>query len=308
MFERILIPLDGSTRAEVILSQVARILQREDSEILLLRVVEPPTGLAKARRAELRKQNRNAAQMYLHDLAQRFAETKAKVHGRVVEGKPAEAILDAIENEGITLVALSTHGRTGLARWTLGSVSEKVARASKVPLLLVRSFRRTPQGDLEPWVPQEIPFRRILVPVDGSPTSMSVVGPAVRFAQLYGSDALILHVERPYIPPGANLPGMEVALPVVPPPITESDEDPVTAKAAARFGQAGLKAIRLTTVGEPASEILDLSTNRGMDLIALGTHGRSGWARWSLGSVAERVLRSTEVPLLLVRTPSRRQR
>lgn len=306
MFERILVPLDGSPRAEVILSLIARILKREDSEILLLRIVDLPAAVGRVSLAELRQQEREDAQKYVHDVARRFAGTGAKVHGRVAEGSPAEVILETAEKEGATLIAMSTHGRTGLARWALGSVAEKVARASNLPLLLVRSFRRSSKGDLEPIVPEEVPFRRLLVPVDGSPTSMSVIGPAEKFAQLYGSDVLVLHVETPYVPPSPVLPGMDVVFPHMVPPATPSLEDDVTAAAAQRFEQAGLKTARLTTVGEPASEILDLSVNRGIDLIALGTHGRSGLARWALGSVAERVLRSGEVPILLVRTPTSR--
>ena len=306
MFERILVPLDGSPRAEVILSLIARILKREDSEILLLRVVDVPAAIGRISLAEIRTQEREAAQKYVHDVARRFDGTGAKVHGRIAEGAPAEVILQTAEKEGATMIAMSTHGRTGLARWALGSVAEKVARASNVPLLLVRSFRRTAKSDLEPIVAQEIPFRRLLVPVDGSATSMSVIGAAEKFAQLYGSDVMVLHVETPYVPPSPILPGMDAVFPHMVPPATPSNQDDVTAKAAHRFEQAGLQVTRLTTLGEPASEILDLSVNRGMDLIALGTHGRSGLARWALGSVAERVLRSGEVPILLVRTPTHR--
>lgn len=304
MFERILIPLDGSPRAELILSQVGRILHREDSEILLLRVVDIPVSIGRVNMTAVRDAEREEAQRYLHGLTGRFRENGAKVHGRVAEGFPAEVILETARTEGATLIAMSTHGRTGLARWALGSVTEKVARGSHVPLLLVRSFRRTSKGDLEPSVPEELPFRRILVPVDGSPTSMSILGPAEKFARLSNSNVLVLHVESPYTPPSPVLPGMEIVFPETIPLATRSNEDDVTARAALRFSQAGLPASRLTTIGEPASEILDLSVNRGMDLIALGTHGRTGLDRWALGSVAERVLRSTEVPLLLVRTPA----
>ncbi len=304
MFERILVPLDGSPKAEVILSLIARILRREDSEILLLRVVDVPAAIGRTGMAEVRKQEREDAQKYIHDVARRFEGSGAKVHGRIAEGAPAQAILDVASAEGATMIAMSSHGRSGLARWALGSVAEKVARASDVPLLLVRSFRRTTKGDLEPIVPEEIPFRRILVPVDGSATSVSVVPAAEKFAQLYGSSVFVLHVEQPYLPPSPVLPGMEAALPLIAPPPTPSEEDAVTAKPAQRFEQTGLRAVRVTTVGEPAAEIIDFSINRGMDLIALGTHGRSGLARWALGSVAERVLRSGEVPILLVRTPA----
>jgi nucleotide-binding universal stress UspA family protein len=230
-------------------------------------------------------------------MTRRFAEKGAKVNGRVVEGPAAQMILDASRDEGATMIAMTTHGRAGVARWVMGSVAEKVARASGVPLLLVRSFRRNPHGDLEPISPEEFPFRRILVPVDGSPTSMSVIAPAGKFAQLFGSEILLLHVRPP------DLLSLEAGLP--PPPIS-ADKDETTAKAAERFGQAGLKTTRITVDGEPASEIVDQSAARGVDLIAMASHGRSGLSRWALGSVAERVLRSTTLPLLVVPTPSPR--
>lgn len=304
MFERILVPLDGSPRAELILPQLARILRREDSEVLLLRILDIPERIGRVSLADVRRKEREEAQKYLHDLVLRFEEKGIKVNGRVAEGWPADVILETARTEGVTLIAMTTHGRSGFLRWALGSVAEKVARASDVPLLLVRSFRRSPQGDLEPMASEELPFRRILVPVDGSATSSSVIGPAEKFAQLYGSDVLVLHVLPAYVPPGAILPGMEAAFPLTRPEPVASDEDPITKKAADRFGHAGLKADRLTVEGEPASEILDLAANRGADLIALATHGRSGLSRWALGSVAERVLRSSELPLLLVRTPT----
>jgi len=304
MFERILVPLDGSPRAELILSQIARILRRDDAEVLLLRVVDIPEAVGRISLAILRQKEREEAQQYLHDIILRFGDKAEKIHARVAEGWTAEVILETARTEGATMIAMTTHGRTGLARCALGSIAEKVARASNVPVLLVRSFRRSAKGDLEPLVPAELPFRRILVPVDGSPTSMSAIGAAEKFAHLYESEILVLHVVPPYMPPGAMLPGMEAAIPFTRPEPLASDEDPVTAQAADRFRHSGLQASRLTVEGEPASEILELSINRSADLIALGTHGRSGLQRWALGSVAERVLRSTEVPLLLVRTPT----
>jgi len=304
MFERILVPLDGSPRSEVILPQIARILNREDSEILLLRVVDIPESAGLVLNTNIRHQEREDAEKYLHDMALRIGAKASKVHARLAEGWPAEVILETARTEGATMIAMTTHGRGGLERWALGSVAEKVARASDVPVLLVRSFRRTPKGDLEPMVPQELPFRRILVPVDGSDTSMSIIGSAEKFAQLYGSQVLVLHVRPPYVPPGAMLPGMEAAYPILPPEPLLPEQDEVTKAAAERFRHAGLDVRRLTLEGEPASEILDLSATESVDLVALGTHGRSGFSRWALGSVAERVLRSTEVPLLLIRTPA----
>ena len=301
MFERILIPLDGSPRAELIVTQVGRLLKREDSEILLLRSVDVPTpDAARVHLGRLRREGREEAQRYLHDLARRFAASGAKVHGRVVEGPPAETILEAARTEGATMIAMSTHGRSGVARWVMGSVAEKVIRASTLPVLLVRSFRRSAHGDLEPMSPQELPFRRILVPTDGSAESMAVVGPAKDFGLLFGSQVVLLHVQPPLFPPAAVYPGMEGPfIPQPPPPPPE--KDPATSRMAERFAQAGLKVTRVTTVGDPAAEIVDHSHASGVDLIAMATHGRSGISRWMLGSVTERVLRSAGVPLLIVR-------
>jgi nucleotide-binding universal stress UspA family protein len=301
MFERILVPLDGSPRAELILAQIARILRREDAEILLLRAVNIPASVDPIYREPALRIEREAALTYLHDVARRFNAAGAKVHARVAEGAPAEVILDVAAREGATLIAMTTHGRGGLARWAMGSVAEKVARAANIPLLLVRSFRRTPQGDLEPAAPAELPFGRILVPVDGSATSTAAIGPAEKLGLLYGSEALVLHVRAPYIPEGAILPGMEAAYPLLPPAPPLAAEDAVTEKAAERFRHAGLRARRLSVEGDAASAILDIAAAEQVDLIAMGTHGRSGFRRWALGSVAERVLRSTEAPLLLVR-------
>jgi nucleotide-binding universal stress UspA family protein len=218
-----------------------------------------------------------------------------------VEGLAAPSILEHAEEEGATMIAMSTHGRTGVGRWVMGSVAEKVVRASEVPVLLVRSFRATPKGDLEPSPAAEMPFRRILVPTDGSPTAMAAVGPAEKFAQLYGSEIVVLHVQVPYVPPGAILPGMDAGAPVVLPPPPPPEKDPVTVKMAERFGHAGLKVKRVSVVGDPAMEIVDHGFASGVDLIALATHGRTGISRWMLGSVAERVIRHATVPLLVVR-------
>ena len=306
MFERILVPLDGSPRAEMILPQLGRILRHEDAEILLVRAVHVPPmppdwGMATD---DLRRRERAEAQRYLHDVALRFSERGVKVHGRVLQGRPPDAILDAASEEDVTLIAMATHGRSGLARFAFGSVAEKLLRSSDVPLLLVRSFRPKPDGDLEPMTPEELPFRRILVPFDGSATAAAGLGPAVKFAQLFNATGVILHVVPPYVPPGPILPGME---PLLPPEIPEPDaeEDSATAAAASRFEAVDLPAVRRTVIGDPASAILDHAFEAGVDLIAMATHGRSGVSRWAMGSVAERVLRASTVPMLITRASER---
>jgi len=302
MFERILVPLDGSSRAEVILTQVARLLRLKDSEIILCQSSHVPLEFHTTRTAAIDERMRADARSYLDGVARRLSDQGARVRVIVGNGSPAEMILEIAANEGATMIAMSTHGRSGIARWIMGSVAEKVVRASTVPVLLVRSFSRSPQGDLHPAVAQELAFQRILVPVDGSPASTAVVEPALKFGKLAGAEMRVLHVRPMLITPSPILPGMEAGTSIVPLPTIPPDEDPVVTAVADRFRASGLKVLHVSVEGDPAAEILDRSATQGVDLIVMGTHGRSGVSRWLTGSVAERVLRESIVPLLLVRS------
>ena len=298
MFERILIPLDGSPRAERILDQIGRILPKEYSEVILLQVVDLPLMIKGAEPAiqsdtdGLRLLQREEARKYLDGVGRRLSGSVAGTSIEVAEGSPAETILRKARSLKATMIAMTTHGRTGMARWALGSVAEKVARGSDVPLLLLRSF-----GPESAAVsPQTLTFRRILVPLDGSPAAVSAVAAAKELAQLFGAEVLLLHAEFPYILPGPELGSYPTPIP------SPAEKDPVTEKASDELIGAGIRVQRLTEVGDPASVILDQSQAAHADLIVMATHGRSGIARWVLGSVAERVLRGARIPLLLVRS------
>lgn len=308
MFERIMVPLDGSERAEVVLPQILRLARREDVELLLVRAISadlPPAGLGAVDLVRLLEDGRQEAQRYLHAQVQRLRSAGVgKVHARVVEGPTAQTLLETAEAEDIRLIALATHGRTGAARWLMGSVAEQVARKSAVPVLVVRSFRRNRAvNEWDPAPRVEQPVRRILVPTDGSEAARAVADPARKLAQLYGAEIVLLHVAPiPYPAPGPALPGMMPAaiLPMPEPP--KSEDDPATQLLAERFAHAGLQVTRMTVLGDPATEIVDHPFVTGIDLIAMASHGRSGLDRLLLGSVAERVLRHAGVPVLIVRS------
>ena len=305
MFERILVPLDGSIRAEIILDQILRLARRGDVEVVLLRVVDPlvPAYGGYDFQALLAAE-RLDAQQYLETQAKRLTKQgMTKVHVQIADGTPAEQILEAVRNSGATLLALATHGRRGLARWAMGSVAERVVRACEVPVFLTRSFRPGPRAPFwEPAPAEDQPVRKILVPTDGSEAARAAIGPAEKLALLFGAEVVVLHVVTPAPMPGALLPGMEVPwTPMSPPALPASDKDEATRATAERFAHAGLKTTRLTVMGDPAAEIVDHPALDGIDLIAMATHGRTGASRWLLGSVTERVLRHAKVPLLLVR-------
>jgi len=139
MIERIVVPLDGSPTAEAILAQVRRILHRTDSEVILVRAVVPPPaedsiGLAGAEAMI------DAARNYTQGLEARLKDEGVRVKSITRVGTAAGVILDAARDEQASLIAMATHGETGLKRILLGSVTERVLRKSTVPVLVVQPF------------------------------------------------------------------------------------------------------------------------------------------------------------------------
>ncbi len=167
MLERILVPLDGSELAESVLPYVEEICQRcEPVQVILLQVLPPPRGrsgavyralgedfptmtlpdseadVETAQHPIYREQEiasaRAEAEVFLARAIQRLCEGEIDTRVEVAFGRAAEGIVDFAEREGVDLIAMSTHGRSGLSRWFFGSVTEKVLRGTHLPLLLVR--------------------------------------------------------------------------------------------------------------------------------------------------------------------------
>jgi nucleotide-binding universal stress UspA family protein len=143
MYERVLVALDGSEVAEGILPFVEQVAGPLDAEVVLLRVIEPPSpvelvasaGVVAPDTFTLRDMD---AKTYLSEVERRLSKKALRVRTRVAFGPPAEEILAAVRTTGADLVAMATHGRSGLGRALFGSVAQAVLRASPVPVLLIR--------------------------------------------------------------------------------------------------------------------------------------------------------------------------
>src|SRR5690349_4797781 len=173
MIERILVPLDGSATAEAALDHLRPLLHVKDSEVLLVQVVPvlPAFEGAWAEAPQALTALQESGEAYVGKIRTRLESQGARVRSVVRVGFPAETILNLAEKEGTTLIAMTTHGRTGLSRWALGSVAEKILRASPVPVLVVRSFVRGPTGEPVFAAGKDLSFRKILVCVDNSDLS-----------------------------------------------------------------------------------------------------------------------------------------
>ena len=135
MFKRILVPLDGSPMAEAILSRLGRLIGSEEAEVLLVRAVPPPMSEGAVL---VLNQIMDGAEHCLKGVQARLQKEGRRARGVVRLGTPGRVILDVAEEEQVSLIAMTTHGRTGLSRWVFGSVAEKVIHEARVPVLIFK--------------------------------------------------------------------------------------------------------------------------------------------------------------------------
>lgn len=152
MFKRILVPLDGSQFAEGALPHAQMLAECGGGEVELLRVAVHPSSYVyvsdPAALADLYDSDRAHCEDYLNKVAGRVRDaSRIKVTTAVLEGIVADAVLDYAEDTGADLIVMSTHGRSGMERWLLGSVAEKVVRGAKMPVLLVRPEAQPAKAD-----------------------------------------------------------------------------------------------------------------------------------------------------------------
>lgn len=261
-FDRILVPLDGSPRAEAVLPWLRRLPARE---IRLLQVCPDEAS------------HTDEVNQYLDDLAATLAAPRRTVETRVVTGSPAEAIV--AEAADASLVVMCTQGAGGGGRRVYGSVADRVSRHAPAPTLLLRG------GD-DPVA--EGTVRRIVVPLDGSPAAERALPMAATLARIMDAPVQLITIcDEGDADASSSSRHPETAL------------ARLTALVS-RLGEQGVPAAAETRTGEPAAELLQ-SIVPG-DVIVATTHGEGTARRWQIGHVAEKLLRQAAAPILLIRT------
>lgn len=287
---RILVPLDGSRLSEVILPLAEALARDYDADILLLRALRPQ-GSVEAEAAAQKE-----AEAYLTGMAAGLeARGISGVRWKVWYDDPDRAIAHAATHNGADLIAMMTHGRGGLNRLFLGSVTESVVRKGRVPVLLVRG---------EPsWSPGAI--GRIVVPLDASGLSEAVLPVVERLAGPFDLVIDLLHVLEPIAPAAAAELSTRSEEQIA--RLRTADAEAYLSKVAAALEAKGLRVRPAIRHGVAAEVIRQYAREAGVGLIAMSTHGRSGLNRLFLGSVAERVLKAAPVPILLWKAPDVRE-
>ena len=287
MFRKILCPTDFSDGSQHALRVAARLASEHAAELVLLNAwfvppmmysgeyIFPPMVLE-----EWQDDGRRRLAMAVEQARTLGAKL---VSGFSVTGSPWATIVDVLDNQGFDLCVMGTHGRTGVTRILLGSVAEKVVRHAPCSVLAVRA-------DGEP----DGPFRHVLCPTDFSEASTHAVDVAAKLVEP-GGDLRVLHVIEVPIAASGPIRVAEFARDL------DARASEALAKTAARVSEK----IRVTTssrIGFPGAQTLAvLEADPKIDLVVMGSHGRTGLRRALLGSVAEKVVRNAKSPVMVVR-------
>ncbi len=309
MFQDILIPLDGSSRAEQVLPVAARLAQVSDGTVSLLQAVWPPSvymaSVGEIVLPDILDETVPSAKVYLESVAKKSSLEGVRSETQVAIGHPAEAIIAAANADNTDLVVICSHGYTGEMRWSMGSVAEKVARHVPSPVFILyensaflTEIAAIPHGSV-----------RILVPLDGSQHAEVAITKAAMLATALSAPAQgELNLTHVVSPRGRHM--------------SSIDEELERSEHYLRKVIERMQHYILSDAGVPPDLVLTWSITMADDVasgimqaaegsekgefaadcqvIAMTARGRGGHQLWSLGSTTERVLQAARKPLFIV--------
>jgi nucleotide-binding universal stress UspA family protein len=285
--QEILVPLDGSGEAESVIPYLRDLAPRFSSRAHILAVCIGE---------KTRRVNR-LLEDYINKIVRGLQSDNIKAKAVIRYGIAADKILDFTTKNEIDLIIMATHGRSGITRWWMGSVAEKVISEATAPVLLIRSKRPRKTGTTG-----KLNFlHKILAPLDGSDIGEAALPYAETLAVNSGASISLLQVVSP---PGT----VEAGLLEGPNwrKFVKAMQDAgkeYLKNIAERLNAKGIKSAYDVVTGDPADKIVEYADDKSVSLIAMSTHGRTGLTRWVLGSIADKVLHGASIPILLVRSP-----
>ncbi len=286
MYETILVPLDGSRAAEMVIPYAVEIAANLENEIFLVSVSENSTP-------ELHDSYlKSMATQVERQLKDHASKKEVKVHSEVLLGEPAREILNSAYKINASLIAMTSRGSSKQDKWLLGSIAAKVLRATNKPILLVRATAS------EAALRQKRLVEKILVPLDGSELGAVAIPYAEVLAQALMAELVFFQATPMTVTSGISEGGMlygELAENMRASALAYLDS------VAKPLKERGLKVSVAVALGSPADQIIDYAKQNAVDVIAMSTHGRTGIGRWVFGSVTDKVLHAGDTAVLVIR-------
>lgn len=289
MFKQILFPTDGSDGAAFAFDHVLDLAARHNSTVHILNVADTTrNGILQIRGDDVDALKQEGERI-VHEAADQAQQRGLDTVTGVLQGEPYREIIDYAETHGLSLVVMPTHGRRGLERFLLGSTSERVVRRADVPVLTIR-----PDDDIR----VSHPYRDVLVPTDGSDCANQALAIGVDIADAEGAALHLLSAIA------ITALGVDVRTDIQI-ELLEKSAHELLDEAAAFAETAGVEAASKSVEYGPSihQAILTYIDEHDIDLVVVGTHGRTGFDRYVLGSVTEYLIRTSPIPVLTVREP-----
>ena len=299
MLNHILVPLDGSTLAECVLPHVTAIAPVTHARITLLHVLQQTQnggGIPAVDPVDwhLKKQN---AEKYLEGIVNRFSEAGILgVEPVILEGSPAGSVIDFARGNNVDLIALSTHGHSGLSGWNVSGIVQKILLRSYKSTLLVRAYMPSSTGTTK------IRYKRLFVGMDCSARSEYVLPLAINLAQFYKSQLILETViEKPRT---INRMPVSPELEELSNRFVEQNQQAASHYFKQLLAQFSTKTLKIKThisVGNNAIAVLhDMAEESNADMVLLAAHGETGERRWPYGSVTTSFIAYGNTSLLIM--------
>ncbi|MCB0016151.1 MAG: universal stress protein [Anaerolineales bacterium] len=288
-FKKILLPLYGSELAERALIPALALAEAMSAELVLLRVAIPlPLNLDPSLYARVVRVRRNEVKEYLRAIRFRFSFANINIETKVVVGQAARAITKFANDTEIDLIVMSSLGHSGIKRWIYGSVANEVLNTANCAKAIIH-----PHVEIDSFA-----LKRVLVPLDGSQMAEQAVKLARALAEAAQADLYLLNVvsgTQILEQPVPDLPGNDG--------VSDTEEAEATAyllRVKADMATCPINVLTQVTTGPTVENIIDFADDQKIDLIIMGSHGKSGFQKLVFGSVATKVLQSANCVTLVI--------
>jgi len=286
MWKKILVPLDGSDLAELALPYAEELANAFKSEVILLHVSEPSEG-----------HYQHMHQLYIEEVAQRMKGRIRNIRPVLITGKSAEEIIGYAEKNDVGLLVMTSHGRSGILSWATGSIASRLLQAATMPVLLVRAAK------LKRKAQRKVLFNRVLLPLDGSVAGEAAVTYVGELMSRLESEVTLFGV----ISSGQHIRsvgGLDyISYPEEQMEMFKKEAEEYLNGVYRRLKRRkGTVKVTIEVVAaDVGQEIIKFAEEKGVDLIAVSSHGHSGIEKWVFGSITNKVVQASKAPVLVVK-------